>query len=467
MKYTPEMSNNVLFYIFSLSEKNIYNVYIFNICAYVYLIGWWDVINQTSFVDVSVEGTTATTIVGSTTSIPLLESRTTVLIPTSESVSEAEESSDSSVPSNPPSMFSTSMTPPRPTPSGQEEELITTVAPTIKEEHEDTDITGQEPQHTTESSEPVEEPDDHSVTEISTIQPDVPMPDTSVRTEPMFVVGKTDKTILDSGVTATMASHLTTVKSNELSSEEVFSSAEPTSSTTGLHSTTPFPDYDEIVHGIQTNIAVEGMPPTQPPQEELSSSPLDSTSITDGTTVPTAIPTDTTFMCNTQPGRQVEMTSKGPPEFPQTTPQTQDLAVQTDKQEQTKSAAVTATTDVIDSETSAEDVTSSISVFDESTIQMVEHSSETLTEDDITTEIGTEFFTSPPMASSVADMTSRPGTAVSDQSVAGTTAMHLQSLSGKAYKQYLKPLKLCLKYFIFNQNNSNLNAMCEQKLYIA
>lgn len=361
-----------------------------------------------------------------------------MLTPTFETLSETEESSHSSFPSNPPSMFSTSMAPPRPTPSGQEEELITTVAPTIKEEHEETDITDQEAQNTTENSdttepisEPVEEPDDHSVIEISTIQPDVPMPDTSVRTEPMFVVGKTDETILDTGIMTAMTSHPTPVESNELTSKEVFTSPEPTSSATGLHSTTPLTNYDEI----QTDIAVEGLPPIQPLQEGLSSSPLDST------TVPTASPTDTTFMCNTQSGREVEITSKGPPETPQTTPQTQDLTDQTDKKEKTESVAVTAAPVLIDSETSAEYVTLPISVFDESTTQIQEHSSDTLSEDDTTAEIGTEFFTSPPMASSVADTKTAPGTVVSNQSITVTADMHLQRLSGKIK---FKPLKLSL-----------------------
>lgn len=391
-------------------------------------------INQTSFVDVSVVGTTTTTtIIGSTTSIPLLEASTTMLTPTSETLLETEESSHSSFPSNPPSMFSTSMAPPRPTPSGQEEELITTVAPTIKEEHDDTDVTDLETQNKTESSdttepisEPVGESDDDQI-EISTIQPDVPMPDTSVRTEPMFVEGQTDETIMDAGITA--------MESNELTSNEVFTSPEPT-----------FTDYDEI----QTGIGVEGIPP----QEGLSSSPLDST------TVPTASPTDTTFMCNTQPGREVEITSKGPPE----TSQTQDLTDQTDKKEKTESLRVTATPVLIISETSAEYVTSSISVIDESTIQIQENSSDTLSEDDTTAEIGAEFFTSPPMASSVADMKTPPGTVVSNQSTTVTADMPLQRLSGKTYKQTLN-FEALLDNLIFSQQISNLN-VSEQEIYI-
>lgn len=393
---------------------------------YVDFLGWRDVINQTSYVDVSVDGTTTvttttTTTIGSTTSIPLLESQATTLMPTSQAVSQGEESSDTT------SMFSTSMVPPRPTtPSGQEEELITTVAPTIKEEEEDedADVEGVESQITTESDtiEPDDESDDQSVIEISTIQPDVPMPGTSVHTEPMFVEGKTDETIMD------------TAKLNELSSEDMLSSSEPTDSTTGLHSTTPIPEYEGSDDVIQTNIAVEGIPPTQPLDEELPSSTLDTTSI-EGTTVPTA----STYMCNTQPGTEMEMRSSGPAEASRTTTPPEDLTERKDQ---------ASTTHIIDSGRLDEDATSSISVIGESTLHMLEHSTETLTEDDLTTEIGSEFFTSPPMASSVA-VTRPPSTVVSTQSVPGTTALPFTS-SGKTCRQILKLLQLCLKHFIFN-----------------
>ncbi|XP_070759827.1 uncharacterized protein [Enoplosus armatus] len=405
----------------------------------VWILAIWlrrrEVINQTSFVDVSVEGITTTSI-SSTTFIPLLESSTTTLTPTHETVSEAEESP---VPTNPPSMFSTSMAPPRPTQAGQEEELIT-VAPTIKEEHEDTDdVTATpdfniedfatnvefahhrgdrfpEPQNTTESidttesaSKPFDETDDHSVIEISTIQPDVPIPDASLITEPMFAQGKTEETILDSGITTAMASDLTdTTESTELTSEEVFSS-ESTPSTTGLHSTTPFPDYYPSDDEIETGFAIEGTPPFQPPQQDLSVSTSTTAIIT--TTAP---PPETTSTAT------------------QTTPQMQDVETPAvvNKQE-TTSAAATATAVLIDSGTSAEDVTSSTSVFDESTTELPEHSGDTLTEDsDTATEFGTEYFTSAPMASAVADTTTTPGTVVADeQSIQVTTVMPMQNVS--------------------------------------
>lgn len=360
-------------------------------------------------------------------------------------------------------MFSTSMAPPRPT--YQEEELFTTVAPTIKEEHEHTDDgtdfdfddferknltsefftprgdTFREPQVTTEStsatesvSKPMDGPDDHSVIEINTIQPDVPIPDASLITEPMFAEGKTEETVLGSVITTAMTSDLTSPESTELTSEEVFVSSESTPSTGGLHSTTSFPDYNHDIDDIETEFAVEAVPPTPPSQQDLSSSPPESTSI-DGTT---ASPTDTTFMSNTQPSSEVEITTTAPAESTSTATQTRHQT-----QEETTSAARTATTVLIDSGTSAEDVMSSASVhvFDESTTQMPEHSGDTLTENNTSAEIGTEFLTFVPVASAVDDTTTAPVTVVADEHSTQVT-------TGKTYKQYLKPRKQSLKGFM-------------------
>ncbi|XP_071340242.1 uncharacterized protein [Trachinotus anak] len=390
-----------------------------------------EVINQTSFVDVSVVGTTS---ISFTASIPLLESSTTTLSPTSETVSEAAESPGSPVPSNAPSMFSTSMAPPRSTPAGQEEELFTTVAPTIKEEDEESDdetaAPEPEPKYTTEStdttesvSEPVEESDNHSVIEISTIPPDVPIPEASLNTEAMFAEGKTEETILDAGITTAMTSDLTDspTESSELTSEEVLSSSESTPSPTWLHSTTPFPDYESI-DDTETSFYVEKRPPARPPQQDFTSSPSDSTSIVDGTTVPTAVPT--------QPGKEVSHQTDLP-EMTPTTPQIQDVeTAAVDSKEKTTPAAATSATIPIDSGSSAEDVTLSMSVFDESTTRLPEDSSDALTGEDTATEIGTEFFTSAPRASAVADATTSPGTVVAaEQSVRVTTVMQMQNVS--------------------------------------
>uniref|UniRef100_UPI0037E8CAC3 uncharacterized protein n=1 Tax=Semicossyphus pulcher TaxID=241346 RepID=UPI0037E8CAC3 len=326
------------------------------------------------------------------------------------------------------------MAPPRPTPAGQEEELITTVAPTIKEEHED-DVTAApdfdvdfvsenvtdsefvphrgdtfpQPQSTTEStattesvSKPTEEPDDHAVIMINTIQPDVPKPDESLITEPMFAEGKTEETILDSGFTTAMASDLTDrpTDSTELTSEEVFSS-ESTPSTAGLYSTTAFLDYNPYSDYTDVNYGVEALPP----QQDLSPSSSDTTSVIETAEIPTSIPTDTTFMCNTQSGSEEEFSTTEP---------------------------TTVNTVLVDSGTSAEDATSSTSVdiFDESATQLPERSGDNLTEDASTAEIGTEFFTSAPIVSAVVDKTTTPGTVGPDeQSVQGTTVMQMQNVS--------------------------------------
>ncbi|KAM7391787.1 hypothetical protein PAMP_022445 [Pampus punctatissimus] len=375
--------------------------------------GMRDVINQTSFVGVSVVSITTT--ISSTTSTPLLESSTVTGTTTSETVSEIEAESPDT-----PSMFSTSMASPRPTPAGHEEELFTTDASITKEEREDIDdvttdtrdfnvddfesenrnyvesvpqrgdifTESQSKTETTKSvSQSTEEPDDHSVIEISTVQPDVLIPDASLSTKSMFAEGKTEKTILESVITAEMTSDLTDITTElaELTSEELFRSSE----------STPSP-------------AVERLPPMQP---TLSS---DSTSIIDGTTGPvTAVtPTDT-------PGSEAETTTTGtaPPETTstatQTTPHTQDVEtpVVVYKEETT---FATATPVLIDSGTSAEDVTSSTSVFNESFTQVPEHNGDSITEDDALTDIGTEFFTSAPRTIAVAGGTTSPGTVVTD-----------------------------------------------------
>ncbi|XP_008299404.1 versican core protein-like, partial [Stegastes partitus] len=371
------------------------------------------VINQTSFVDVSVAAITTSTI-APTTSIPLIESTTTITTTTSDTVSHPEESSDSPDLTDLPSMFSTSMAPPRPTPAGQEEELFTTVAPTIEEEHEDTDVTtakvfdindfvsqsvnteeivphrgdtiSKPTTDSTDTTASMEETDDHSVIEISTIQPDVPIPDDSLSTESQFAEGKTEETILDTGITTAMTSDLTDnpTESTEPTHEEELSSSESTSltSTTELPSATPFPDYYD---DIETEFSLHAQPPTPPPQRDLSSSPSDSTGIAD-TIVPTTIPTDTTD--------------------------------------------TTDTIHLIDSETSVEDETplTTVDIFDESTTQVPERSGDTLTESDTAKDIGTEFFTSAPVASAVSSTITPPGAALTEEQSTQMTAI-MQNVS--------------------------------------
>lgn len=390
--------------------------------------------NLTSFVDMSFLEIISTTI-SSITSTPLLESSTTALTPKSETESEGE-SPDALSPTNPPSMFSTSMAPPQP--ARQEEELVTTVEPTIKEEHEDTaDVTDldiddfvnenvtavefaqrgdtfPEPQSTTDGpdsmSKPIQEPDDHSVIEINTIQPDVPILDASVITEPMFAEGKTEETILDSGITTAMASDLDDLatESAELTDGEVLGFSESTPLTGWLHSTTPFPDYDLNTDEIETIFAVEGPPPPQPSQHDLVSSLSDSES--DGTI---------SIQTHTSLSSELEITTTE-------TPQTTSTSTQTAPQIQDAETLPTASTILIDGEMLAEDVTSSTSVhvFDESTIQLPEHSGDSLSEDNTAAEIGTEFFTYVPLPSAVAATTTTPDA----RSVQVST---VQNVSGK------------------------------------
>lgn len=422
------------------TEPSINSEHDFNSSAFVFIPGRTWIYNQTAFIDMSMPATTTTSTISttsSTTSIPLLGSSTTVFSPTSTAESEEEESPDSSVSS----MFSTSMAPPQPTPPGQEEELITTVAPTIKDEDEDADDvtaapdldiddfvsanvsdvevfrgdTFPKPQSTTESSYTTEsvsksdvgEPD--SVIEINTIQPDVPKPDESVITEPMFAEGKTEETILDSRNTTSMASDFsdTPTESTELTSEEVFSFSELAPFPTDIP-----PDYDNNDE-IGMDYGVEALPPPRPFNQDLSTRPTDSTDFT-------AV-TETTFMSDTQTGSEVAITTTGLPgstsTAAKTTPQMQGVE--------------------ISGTTSAEDMTSSTSVhvFDESTTHLPKHSTDNLTDETATAEIGTEFFTSAPVVLTVTERTTAPGPAGTDtESTEGTTVIVAQNASGKTKK---------------------------------
>lgn len=371
-------------------------------------------INQTSFVDVSVVETSTT--LSSTTSGPLLESTTLA----SEMTSTVRDDSHAST--DPPSMFSTSMVPPRPTPADQEEELITTVAPTIQEDHEDIDpltdfdvnefgndnLTDVEfisrgdifeeshiDNNTTSTvSKPVDEADDLSVIEINTVQPDVPIPVASLITEPMFAEGKTEETILDPAIATGIASNLSDTPTDfvDPTGEEAFSAYE--SMPTSMY------DIDEIESGF----AVEALPPTRPaPQETHSSRPLSST---DRTVVN---PTDTTSVRSTQPASEVEIIST---ESPQTTHKkmtqtpllSQDVKSPTVVTTQTKPAAVTSSAILLDSEILTENASTppSVDVFDESSSLFPEPTIENMLEGDATGEIDKEFFTFATVASAVA-----------------------------------------------------------------
>lgn len=388
------------------------------------------VINQTSFVEMSVAEAISTS-VSASTAIPLLQSNAPT-IPT------ASETSDSSVPTDPPSMFSTRMAPPHPIPTDQED-LITTVASTTKDDTGDLadfdidnfaseNITTVEfvyqrgdifhdRESTKESagltqSKPIEEQDDLSVIEINTIQPDVPMLDPSLITEPMFAKGKTEEAILDPGITAVMASDLTDnpTDTTEVTSEEVFNFPE----------SIPPSTYDLGIDEIETDYGVEALPPAQPPQLDLSSSTSDIT-ISD---ISTVIPTDTPFMFNTKPGSEVQITTTGPPEPTSTTTQT----FQAQDVETPDVSAILLNNEELPEDSS---VSESVQIFSESAAQLPQHSGDTLTEADPMPDIDPEFFTSLPMAS--VDHTTRPPSTVGtdEQSIQLTTHVHLLNATGK------------------------------------
>nr|XP_040051352.1 LOW QUALITY PROTEIN: versican core protein-like [Gasterosteus aculeatus aculeatus] len=292
--------------------------------------GRTNVINQTSFVDVSVVET-LTTDISSTTSTPLLESSAALLTPTSQSVSP-----DSAAPKNPPSMFSTSMTPTRLSPTGQEEELFTTVSPTIKEV-EDTDVVTRD----------VEDLKRENVTHVDSAP--------------------------HAGDTFSRPQHTTQSTPTTDSPAKPFEGPHD-QSITEIGTTTPFPEHEEV------EFVVQGRPPTVPPQRDLSSSPLDSSSNTEETTSASATTSSTTFMCNTKPGTEAEITATESPETTrastQVTPRAQDVETRAvDYEEETTPGAATAGT--------AEDMTSATS--------LPQHSGGFSAEDDKVTKAGTDF----------------------------------------------------------------------------
>lgn len=343
------------------------------------------VIKQTSIVDVSVvEDFTA-----AISSSSIKPSGQSDVLSAFGTAARDEKSSEPLDPTDSPFMFSASMAPP--TQAGQKEDLITTVAPTIKEDHDDLpdlDIdafasknltsVAPVPQHSdtfpdsqkvgasaavTEPG-PTEEQDDLSVIEINTIQPDVPMLDPSLITEPLFAEGKTEETILIPGITTATSSDLTDnpKETTEVNTEDVFSSSE----------SMPTNVYDFGVDEIKIDYGVGALLPTQPLEQDFIST-TDSINI-DMTSVTLPI---TTYTEPTQP-----------PELIGTTTQTPHHA------QNVQTAAVAAI--LPDSEELTDDVTLStgVQVFDESIAQLTEHSSSTLMETDVATEIDPEFFTS-------------------------------------------------------------------------
>ncbi|XP_029573987.1 aggrecan core protein-like [Salmo trutta] len=269
--------------------------------------------NQTTWVDVSVEGSTtpppmlATSPIGSTTELSSLDRGSTTQTLSSELVTETGESAETAAT---PSMFSTSMAPPRPTPVTHEDDLeevtplhttaatephttvatitkqtidnvittpfpdshitdfeeisshvesypgrgdsfqappTTTGSPTAPHPGESTSTapppataavqledakpeesvgtTVAQPQSTESGprlAEATEEPEDHSMIEVGTVQPDILL-EASPSTEPMFAHGNTEETVLE-GITPEITLNLKDAQS--------VSTTEPTESIT-------------------------------------------------------------------------------------------------------------------------------------------------------------------------------------------------------------------------------------------
>ncbi|XP_057687691.1 versican core protein-like isoform X2 [Corythoichthys intestinalis] len=397
--------------------------------------GWKLMFNQTSYVDLTAANITST--VFSSSPIPSLEASMVTRTQTSEHWTEAEV--DSAVHSNPPSMFSTSMIPPRPTPADKEEELFPTVTPTIIDDHEDIDdltpvdldfdvddfvhenVTYVESvpyrgdaihelditDRTESMSKATEEPDDHTVIQISTIESDAVLQDASPTREPMFAGGETEESVVNANLTdlATESTNVTT--------EEVFRFP-PAGPTPAF--------YDGDTDEMETNLLVEALPPTQSSQDFLLS-----TDATDSPTT-TAIPTSTTVMCNTKPGTEVDI-SDPDRSLPQTTTRNKVLLQDVLTPEESVLEPGTGAPIIIKHTTSGD---ASTSVFDESSSQTSTQSGDNLTQIDTTTDIDAEFFTTTVPVISTAGRSSTVSperTITKEEFIKETTVMQKQNTS--------------------------------------
>ncbi|CAL8296820.1 unnamed protein product [Gadus morhua 'NCC'] len=336
-------------------------------------------IHQTSILDMSLlELTTPSPVQkssttgappSSTTTLSPVESSTSTLAPSSETVTaeEEEKSGESS------SMFSTSMAPPHPTPSGaevMEELLVTTTMPltAATEETEDdaaltktatladsvedsesgsdtrtTDVqrgtVSPAPWATSESSLgthatavythdteteplswPTEEPDDHEEIHVGTVQPHFLLEQAPTGTEPMFAVGKTEETVLEPGVPTEMTGLYDTLTTDtaEGTSEELVSFTDSTTTIPETYWPDPqdySPDpFDEFEPGIP----LEGPPPFESSKAGQK----------EHTTLEPTVPpvTDTTFMCNTRGGTEWDTEGDTTTQVSPTTPSSSEEA---------------------------------------------------------------------------------------------------------------------------------------------
>lgn len=388
---------NTFFYWFSKS----FNTFFFTFFVFfiVYSIGGRDTINQTFLVDVSVQEVITTTTTTRSTTVSTTSFDTTA---------EAEKSSDYD-PTYVTSMFSISMSPPQPTPPDQDAQLITTVAPTIIEDPDDKDsisdidinysnsfgTVGPVPSHgeeiteihmtkeTTGSTASFEDPDSHSVIEISTIKPDVLLPDDSLNTAGRFAEGKTEKTIVTHRMITDISSKITDAptESTEMTRKGAFISSESTPFITapGFQLITPG-DYED---GTITDHFLQATPPFQPfPQ------------IIDQTAMETSTPTTsgTTSRYNTVPEDEISTTE---------ITETLDIERQTiQKTQEADSLATSGDPDVasrfpVENRVFTEEVALSTTehTLSESSSRRTEHTAETPTEDDTLGSSGAERFT--------------------------------------------------------------------------
>ncbi|XP_038125794.1 versican core protein-like [Cyprinodon tularosa] len=407
--------------------------------AYCYK-GGRDFFNETVLVDMSIhEVTTATT------------RSTTVTTISSGTATEADESPDSNIFTDTTSMFSASMVPTQPASPDEDVQLITTVAPTIGEDPDEIDDMTELSTYdrglltnetvltiaTTDSTESIDDPSAHSVIEISTIRPDVLLPDDSLSTEARFAEGRTEKTVVTHRVIADISSDIldNPTESTELPSKEFFSFPDGTASVdeSGFQSTTPVLDYD----GIMTDPLLEAGPPLLPFQK--FSIPIPNPIIVAPTSNPmeTTTPTtdDTGFNCNTVPEKDIITTE---------TTETFNIQTQTTpKAQEGDPLAISGTTVSVGVQTSAEDVTWSTTkrILSESSTRKTEYFGESLPEDGTKANIGTEMSYSSPTASGVTSIVSSTPTVVTEAKFE-TESIEIQNTSAQVVrpKDSLSPL---------------------------
>lgn len=362
--------------------------------ALVYCLGGRETINQMFLVDVSVQDVITTT-----------TTRSNTVTTTSSDITNAEGSLDSHVLTDITSMFSTSMVPPQPTPSDQEAQLITTASPTIKEDPDEIDdmtekdifeldepvlvITEtQMPKEATGSTASTEDPDDHSVIEISTILPDVLLVDDSLSTAARFAEGKTEKTVVTQRMITDITSDVpdTPTESAELTSKKVHSSSDSTESigAPGFQSTTSVLDYDRIM----PDLLLEAPPPLQPFQQIILPSSPDSTIAITSTTMETTPPT-TVF--NHVLGNEISTTETSEAFYTktQTTPETEE------SDSLAKAGSAVAGIFQVERKASTEDVTLSTTehTLIKSNTQRAEDTAGTLAEDQTKGNLAAEIYT--------------------------------------------------------------------------